>query len=98
MTDLDRRSFLGRGLTTAGGVLASGLAIETLAAHASWASAGRPASDPHETGYGPLRRTPAKNTGEELLGRVVRHFVSLNGTIVNCAGGRMLHQRGRLTC
>ncbi|MFI7707731.1 alkaline phosphatase PhoX [Nonomuraea sp. NPDC049480] len=31
-------------------------------------------------------------------GRVVRHFVSLNGTIVNCAGGRMLHQRGWLTC
>ncbi|WP_043617707.1 PhoX family protein [Nonomuraea candida] len=184
MTELDRRSFLGRGLATTGGVLASGIAIDTLTAHASWAGAGRPAADPRETGYGPLRRTPAKNTGEELLalpagfsyvvlgrtgtimsdgvatpiahdgmaafpgtrrhtvrlirnhevrtppgdplgrvhvpgserydelgvggtttlevdlrgGEVVRHFVSLNGTIINCAGGRMLHGRGWLTC
>ncbi|MFD0472515.1 alkaline phosphatase PhoX [Nonomuraea thailandensis] len=67
MTELDRRSFLGRGLATTGGVLASGIAIETLTAHASWASAGRPAGDPGETGYGPLRRMPARNTGEEFL-------------------------------
>ncbi|MFC7099479.1 alkaline phosphatase PhoX [Nonomuraea rubra] len=184
MTELDRRSFLGRGLATTGGVLASGIAIETLTAHASWAGAGRPAGDPGETGYGPLRRVPARNTGEEFLalpagfsyvvlgksgtpmtdgvatpialdgmaafagtrrhtvrlirnhevrttpgspvgrvhvegsrrydelgvggtttlevdlrsGEVLRDFVSLNGTIVNCAGGRMLHERGWLTC
>ncbi|SPL90695.1 unnamed protein product [[Actinomadura] parvosata subsp. kistnae] len=184
MTELDRRSFLGRGLATTGGVLASGLAIETLSAHAAWAGAGRPAADPRESGYGPLRRMPARNTGEEYLalpagfsyvvlsksgtpmtdgvatpiahdgmaafpgtrrhtvrlirnhevrttpgspvgrvyvegsrrydelgvggtttlevdlrsGAVLRHFVSLNGTIVNCAGGRMLYDRGWLTC
>ncbi|MFD9947343.1 PhoX family protein [Nonomuraea sp. NPDC059023] len=184
MTALDRRSFLGRGLATAGGVLAGGVAIETLAAHASWADAGRPAADPGKAGYGPLRRTPSKNTGEELLalpsgfsyivlgqtgtpmtdgvatpiahdgmaafpgrrrhtvrlirnhevrttpgsptgrvhvpgsrrydelgvggtttlevdlrsGETLEHFVSFNGSIVNCAGGRMLHNRGWLTC
>ncbi|WP_395108285.1 alkaline phosphatase PhoX [Actinomadura sp. SCN-SB] len=31
-------------------------------------------------------------------GRVLEHFISLNGTIVNCAGGMMLHGRGWLTC
>ncbi|GAA2654466.1 PhoX family protein [Nonomuraea recticatena] len=184
MTELDRRSFLGRGLATAGGVLASGVAMETLGAHASWADAGRPWTDPNQVGYGPLRRTPSRNTGEELLalpagfsyvvlgrtgtpmtdgvatpiahdgmaafpgtrrhtarlirnhevrtppgspigrvhvpgserydelgvggtttlevdlrsGEVLRHFVSLNGTIINCAGGMMLHGRGWLTC
>lgn len=181
MSALDRRSFLGRGLATAGGVLASGVAVETLSAHAAWAAAGR---EPGKAGYGPLHREPARNTGEELLalpagfsyavlgrtgtpmsddvptpiahdgmaafpgtrrhtvrlirnhevrtppgtaegrvhvpgserydelgvggtttlevdlrsGEVLRHFVSLNGTIINCAGGRMLHERGWLTC
>ncbi|MGN9842235.1 alkaline phosphatase PhoX [Nonomuraea sp. H19] len=184
MTALDRRSFLGRSLATAGGALASGVAIHTLGAHASWADAGRPAFDSGEVGYGALRRTPAKNTGEELLalpagfsyvvlgktgtpmtdgvatpiahdgmaafpgtrrgtvrlirnhevrttpgsptgrvlvpgserydelgvagtttlevdlrsGEVLKHFVSLNGTIVNCAGGMMFQRRGWLTC
>lgn len=184
MSALDRRSFINRSLATAGGVLASGVALQTLDAHAAWADAGRPASDPGKLGYGPLRRTPSRNTGEELLalpagfsyavlgvtgtpmsdgvatpiahdgmaafagtrrhtarlirnhevrtapgtptgrvhvpgsphydelgvagtttlevdlrsGEVIRHFVSLNGTIVNCAGGMMLHRRGWLTC
>lgn len=179
MTALDRRSLL-----AAGGALASGVAIQTLDAHAAWADSGRPSSHPGKVGYGPLRRTPSKNTGEELLalpegfsyvvlgqtgtpmndgvptpiahdgmaafpgtrrhtarlirnhevrngpgsptgrvyvpgsqrydelgvagtttlevdlrsGEVLRHFVSLNGTIVNCAGGMMFQHRGWLTC
>ncbi|MDA0635047.1 DUF839 domain-containing protein [Nonomuraea sp. MCN248] len=178
MTALDRRSFL-----TTGGALATGVAVETLATHAAWARTGREAATGAE-GYGPLRRTRTRNTGEELLalpagfsyvvlgrtgtpmsdgvptpiahdgmaafpgtrphtvrlirnhevrtgpgtpqgrvhvpgsarydelgvggtttlevdlrdGQVVSHFVSLNGTIVNCAGGRMLGDRGWLTC
>ncbi|MEU8247172.1 alkaline phosphatase PhoX [Nonomuraea sp. NPDC048916] len=184
MSALDRRTFLGRGLATAGGALAAGIAVDTLGAHAAWAETGRSMPDPRDVGYGPLRRTRSRNTGEELLalpagfsyvvlgqtgtpmsdgvatpiahdgmaafpgtrrgtvrlirnhevrtapgspvgrvhvpgsarydelgvggtttlevdprtGEVVRHFVSLNGTIVNCAGGRMLHERGWLTC
>ncbi|WP_157254499.1 alkaline phosphatase PhoX [Nonomuraea typhae] len=31
-------------------------------------------------------------------GEVLEHFISFNGTIVNCAGGKMLHDRGWLTC
>ncbi|TMQ92223.1 DUF839 domain-containing protein [Actinomadura soli] len=178
MTQLDRRRFL----TTAGGTVAAGLAMQTLGSHAAWAQAGRPHHG--NPGYGPLRRTRAANTGEELLavpagftytvfgitgdrmndgqptpiahdgmaafrsqrrgvvrlirnhevrnppgsptgrvhipgsaryddlgvagtttvdvdprsGRVLQHFVSLNGTIVNCAGGMMMGQRGWLTC
>ncbi|WP_219601732.1 PhoX family protein [Nonomuraea indica] len=181
MTALDRRSFLGGTLATG---LASGLAVQTLGAHAAWAADGRRPSRPGEAGYGALRRVASRNTGEELLalpagfsysvlgrtgtpmsdgvptpiahdgmaafpgtrrhtvrlvrnhevrtgpgsptgrvhvpgsarydelgvggtttlevdlrsGEVVRHFVSLNGTIVNCAGGMMLHRRGWLTC
>ncbi|GAA2625212.1 DUF839 domain-containing protein [Actinomadura fulvescens] len=178
MTQLDRRGFL----ATAGGTVAAGLATQTLGSHAAWAAAGRPHHD--RVGYGPLRRTRAKNTGEELLalpagfsytvfgttgstmddgvatpiahdgmaafasprrgavrlirnhevrttpgnptgrvyvpgsarydelgvagtttldvdphtGRVLQSFVSLNGTIVNCAGGIMYRHQGWLTC
>ncbi|GGS70904.1 hypothetical protein GCM10010156_32180 [Planobispora rosea] len=180
MVSLDRRSFL----ATTGGALASGVALNTLGAHAAWAAAGCAPADPGRIGYGELRRTAARNTGEELLalpagfsyvvlgrtgtpmddgtltpiahdgmaafpgtrrhtarlirnhevrtppgsptgrvhvpgsarydelgvggtttlevdlrgGEVVRQFVSLNGTIVNCAGGRMFGNRGWLTC
>lgn len=180
MTRLDRRRFL----AAAGGTAAAGLAMQTLGSHAAWANAGRPPQSPERTGYGPLRRTRASNTGEELLalpegfsyvvfgatgspmsdgqatpiahdgmaafrgprhgivrlirnhevrttpgsptgrvhipgserydelgvagtttldvdprtGRVLQSFVSLNGTIVNCAGGIMLGGRGWLTC
>ncbi|GII02173.1 alkaline phosphatase PhoX [Planobispora takensis] len=180
MVSVDRRSFL----TTTGGVLAAGVALGTLEAHAAWAQQGRPLSHPGEVGYGELRRTRSRNTGEELLalpagfsytvigrtgtpmddgtltpiahdgmgafrgtrrhtarlirnhevrtppgspvgrvhvpgsarydelgvggtttlevdlrsGEVIRHFVSLNGTIINCAGGVMLGARGWLTC
>nr|WP_211370548.1 alkaline phosphatase PhoX [Nonomuraea turkmeniaca] len=176
MVSVDRRSFL----TTTGGALAAGVAMNTLGAHAAWAEAGRSPVNPDKLGYGELRRTKSRNTGEELLalpagfsyvvlgktgtpmtdgvatpiahdgmaafpgtrrhtvrlirnhevrttpgaptgrvhvegserydelgvagtttlevdlrtGEVLRHFVSLNGTIVNCAGGMMLHQRG----
>ena len=184
MAAFDRRAFLGRGLALAGGALASSVALDTLNSHAAWAAAGRPPADPGHAGYGPLRRTRARNTGEELLalpagftytvfgvtgstmsdgnptpvshdgmaafpgpdrgtvrlirnhevrtapgtpmgrvyvpgsqrydelgvagtttldvdpqtGRVLRDFVSLNGTIVNCAGGMMLGGVGWLTC
>lgn len=184
MTGFDRRSFLGRSLAVAGGALASGVALGALDAHAAWAAAGRPPRDPGGSGYGPLRRTPAGNTREELLalpagfsyvvfgvtgsmmsdgnptpiahdgmaafpgpnghtvrlirnhevrtrpatpvgrvhvegsrrydelgvagtttldvdprsGKVLQDFVSLNGTIVNCAGGKMLADAGWLTC
>ncbi|RVX44979.1 hypothetical protein EDD27_7755 [Nonomuraea polychroma] len=180
MDSVDRRSFL----ATTGGALAAGVAMNTLGAHAAWAEAGRSDFHPGQVGYGELRRTKSRNTGEELLalpegftyivlgktgtpmtdgvatpiahdgmaafpgtrrdtvrlirnhevrttpgsptgrvyvegserydelgvagtttlevdlrsGEVLRHFVSLNGTIVNCAGGMMLHQRGWLTC
>jgi secreted PhoX family phosphatase len=180
MTHVDRRGFL----ATAGGTMAAGLAVQTLGSHAAWAAAGRPHHSPDRTGYGPLRRARARNTGEELLalpdgfsyvafgvtgtpmsdgqstpiahdgmaafpgprrgvvrlirnhevrtapgspigrvhvpgsarydeqgvsgtttldvephtGRVLQQFVSLNGTVVNCAGGMMLHGRGWLTC
>jgi secreted PhoX family phosphatase len=188
MTQLDRRTFLRGGLAVTGSALASATALQTLAAHAAWAASGRPAG--LAEGYGPLFRTAARNTGEELLalprgftyvvvsqtgqimsdgnptpiafdgmaafpgpdglvrlirnhevrtdpnspvGRVlgpvetmydpsgvggtttldvsihgihsakadhflVRHFVSLNGTIINCAGGIMLDQFGWVTC
>ncbi|MEV4223035.1 alkaline phosphatase PhoX [Nonomuraea sp. NPDC049725] len=175
-----RRSFL----ATTGGVLASGIAINTLGAHAAWADAGRRSPRSGYAGYGELQRTPTTNTGEELLalpagfsyvvfgktgtpmsdgvptpmahdgmaafpgtrshtvrlirnhevrtppgypdgrvhvpgsqrydelgvagtttlevdlrtGELLGHFVSLNGTIANCAGGRMLHNRGWLSC
>lgn len=184
MARFDRRAFLGRSLAVAGGALASSAALETLDAHAAWAAAGRPPADPGRTGYGPLRRTRARNTGEELLalpagftyvvfgvtgstmsdgnptpiahdgmaafpgpdprtvrlirnhevrnppatptgrvhvagserydelgvagtttldverrtGRLLQDFISLNGTIVNCAGGMMLDGAGWLTC
>lgn len=183
MPAFDRRAFLGRSLALAGGALASTVALDTLDAHAGWAAAGRPQADPRQTGYGPLRRTRSRNSGEELLalpagfnytvlgvtgammtdgnptpvshdgmaafpgpgprtvrlirnhevrtapgtaagrvfvpgserydelgvagtttldvgpsGEVMQDFVSLNGTIVNCAGGEMFGQVGWLTC
>ncbi len=53
---------------------------------------------PCATRYDPLGVGGTVTVDLDRHGRVVREFVSLNGTIVNCAGGIAYGQRGWLTC
>lgn len=60
---------------------------------------GRVLAGPNYTRYDKLGVAGTVNIDFDLAsGRLVDHYVSLNGTIVNCAGGDMRNSAGWITC